>query len=313
MGAHAASLSPSRRTIVSNLRRIKGADEQGFTLVELLIVIVVLGILAGIVIFALGSTSAQAAVAACNADATTVETAVTAYNVENPGGTATAALLTNTPPVAGAVTYLHSMPNSPDYAITLVNGAVMIAAPSSATAVPYGTAGACDNAGASPTTTTSTAAGNAGGGVTTTSTTTPAPTTTTTSAPTTTTTTAPASNGVTVTPSTNTYNGYGGQDILTVSNTSAITTLSITINVAQTTGVSANGGYNSFPGGIAQTSYGLTSTYVLNSNQSIPAASPSGSFAAQYVGTGSARVQTGDTWTVVSKSNGVTSTLSGHF
>lgn len=287
------------------MRRKKGGDEQGFTLVELLIVIVVLGILAGIVIFALGSTSAQAAVAACNADATSVETAVTAYNVENPSGTATAALLTNTPPVAGALTYLHSMPNSPDYSITLVNGAVMIAAPTSATAVPYGTAGVCDNAGASPTTTTSTAAAAAGGGVTTTSTTAPAPTTTTT--------TAPVSNGVTVTPSTNTYNGYGGQDILTVSNTSAITTLSITINVAQTTGVSANGGYNSFPGGIAQTSYGLTSTYVLNSNQSIPAASPSGSFAAQYVGTGSARVQTGDTWTVVSKSNGVTSTLSGHF
>jgi hypothetical protein len=89
--------------------------------------------------------------------------------------------------------------------------------------------------------------------------------------------------------------------------------MTITINVAQTTGVSANGGYNSFPGGIASTSYGLTSTYVLNSGQNIPAASPSGSFAAQYGGTGSARVQTGDTWTVVSVSNGVTSTLSGHF
>ena len=139
-------------------------------------------------------------------------------------------------------------------------------------------------------------------------------------APTTTTTTAPVSNGVTVTPSTNTYDGYGGQDILTVSNTSAITTLE-----------------HHHQGGaddrrepqwrLQQLRWGnrhddvwhgsgsgtLTSTYVLNSDQSIPAASPSGSFAAQYGGTGSARVQTGDTWTVVSKSNGVTSTLSGHF
>jgi len=108
--------------------------------------------------------------------------------------------------------------------------------------------------------------------------------------------------------------------ILTLRNTKAITALTITIKVAQTTGVTPNGGYNRFPGGIATTRYGsgsgsgtLTSTYVLNAGRNIPANSRSGSFAAQYRGTGSARVQTGDTWTVVSTSNGVTSTLSGHF
>ena len=324
MGANERTIAPSARARVSSGRRNRVNNQQGFTLVELLIVIVVLGVLAGIVVFALGGFTAQAAVAACNSDASAVETAVTAYNTENPNGTATAALLTNTPPVAGAVTYLHSMPSSPDYAITLVNGVVMIAAPASATPVAYGTTGACSGAGTgggggspadvqAPTTTSTTAAPA-------TTTTTAPPATTTTTAPPATTTTVPVSNGVTATPSTNTYGGYGGQDIITLSNTKAITALTITINVAQTTGVTPNGGYNSFPGGISTTTYGtgsgsgtLTSTYVLNSGQSIPVGSPSGSFAAQYAGTGAVRVQTGDTWTVVSTSNGVTSTLSGHF
>jgi prepilin-type N-terminal cleavage/methylation domain-containing protein len=312
--------------MVATARQKREAGEQGFTLVELLIVVVVLGVLAGVVVFALSGVSAQAAVAACNADATSVQTAVAAYNTENPTGTATAALLTNTPPVAGAITYLHAMPSSPDYTITLVGGAVYVAAPSTATAVPYSST-ACSGAGAGAggggdedaalqavATTTTTAAAPA-----TTTTTAAAPTTTTTAAPTTTTTTAPVSSGVTATPTTNTYGGYGGQDILAVSNTKSITALTITIKVAQTTGVTPNGGYNSFPGGISTTTYGtgsgsgtLTSTYVLNSGQSIPAGSPSGSFAAQYGGTGSTRVQTGDTWTVVSTSNGATSTLSGH-
>jgi Tfp pilus assembly protein PilE len=303
---------------------------------ELLIVVVVLGILAGIVVFSLTGVSAQAAVAACKSDASTVQTAVAAYEAKN-NGTAPTSISQLTPD------YLHSAPSSPDYAITVVNGTVMVAAPTSATAIASDTTpNPCINAGTSggavqqagPVTSTTNpavaaagggAAAAAGGGATTTTfprpttTTTVAPTTTTTVAPTTTT-TARVSNGVTATPTTNTYGGYGGQDIVTVSNPKAMTALTITIRVAQTTGVTANGGYNSFPGGIASTTYGtgggsgtLTSTYVLNAGRSIPANSPSGSFAAQYGGTGSARVQTGDTWTVVSTSNGVTSTLSGHF
>jgi Tfp pilus assembly protein PilE len=289
---------------------------------ELLVVIVVLGILAGIVVFSLTGVSAQAAVAACKSDASTVQTAVVAYETKNNGSAPTSIGLLKPD-------YLHSTPSSPDYAITVVNGTVLVAAPTSATPVAYDTTpNPCSNAGdsggapqqaAAVTPTTNPAAVAAGGAATTTTTNAPAPTTTTTTAAPTTTTTAPTSNGVTATPSTNTYGGYGGQDILAVSNTKAITGLTITIKVAQTTGVTANGGYNSFPGGIASTTYGtsgggtLTSTYVLNAGRSIPANSPSGSFAAQYGGTGSARVQTGDTWTVVSTSNGVTSTLSGHF
>jgi prepilin-type N-terminal cleavage/methylation domain-containing protein len=291
--------------------------ELGFTLMELLIVIVVLGILSGIVVFALGAVTAQSAVAACNSDAATVETAVSAYNAMT-GGTPTV-----TPTLLTSGSYLHSMPNSPYYSITInSSGTVMIAAPQSATAVSYGTANACSNAGSggsgttttiAPTTTTTTAV------PTTTSTTLP-PTTTTTTAPppTTTTTTTPVSNGVTASPSVNSYGGYGGQDILTLSNSKSITSLTITINVAQTTGVTANGGYTSFPGGAGTQTFStgngyITSTYVLNSGQTIPAGYSNGQVAAQYAGTGSSRVTTGDTWSVVSTSGGVTSILNGHF
>ena len=58
-------------------------NEDGFTLIELLIVIVVLGILAGIVVFGVGTFRQDATVAACEADAKTVEVAAEAANARN--------------------------------------------------------------------------------------------------------------------------------------------------------------------------------------------------------------------------------------
>ena len=60
--------------------RRKGVElEPGFTLIELLIVIVVLGILAATVIFALGGMTRQSAVAACQSDGKSYEVAVAAF------------------------------------------------------------------------------------------------------------------------------------------------------------------------------------------------------------------------------------------
>ncbi len=62
----------------------------GFTLLELLIVMAVLGILAGIVVFSLQGVGSSATVAACQSDFATTTEAVTAYEAQMggyPGGT----------------------------------------------------------------------------------------------------------------------------------------------------------------------------------------------------------------------------------
>ncbi len=265
----------------------------GFTLIELLIVIAVLGIIAAVVVFALSGTSASAAVAACNADAKTVQTAAAAYTAQN--GTAP----TQQSQLVGG--YLRSWPTSSYYTIALSGtGDVLVTAPSSGSPVSYSTT-ACNGAGSTPSSTTTTVA----------------PTTTTTVAPTTTTTTT-ASNGVTVNPTSSNSNGYSGQDIVNLNNISSITTLTVTINVAVTSGLQYNSQFNSLPGGVGtqiNSSGGgyVTSTYTLNANQTIPAHYSNGEVAIQWQASGAARVTTGDTWTVTSKSGGVTSTLQGTF
>ena len=59
--------------------RKRHAGEGGFTLIELLIVIVILGILAAVVVFAVGGISDKGKSAACKSDVKNVEVAQEAY------------------------------------------------------------------------------------------------------------------------------------------------------------------------------------------------------------------------------------------
>jgi prepilin-type N-terminal cleavage/methylation domain-containing protein len=58
-------------------------EQHGFTLIEILIVIVILGILAGIVVFAVTNLSDDASKGACATEARNFETAVTGYKTHH--------------------------------------------------------------------------------------------------------------------------------------------------------------------------------------------------------------------------------------
>ena len=76
--------------------RIRKAKDDGFTLIELLIVIIILGILAAIVVFAIGSTRKDSTQATCRTDVSSIVLAEEAWNTKKGSYTGTDTDLTGT-------------------------------------------------------------------------------------------------------------------------------------------------------------------------------------------------------------------------
>ncbi len=118
------------------LRQQRDAGEiSGFTLIELLIVIVVLGILAAVVIFALGGITGKSQLAACQADGATVSTALAAFHAQNPNVTTAningvagqkALYETTGGGIGTGGPYIQSWPKATSYQYSLVAGVLKV-------------------------------------------------------------------------------------------------------------------------------------------------------------------------------------------
>lgn len=99
--------------MIRQIRRLQ-ASEGGFTLIELLIVIVILGILAAIVVFAVGGITDRGTLSACKADKETVIVASEAYFAQNPAGNNPVVYAANMSQLQSAG-LLHSVPADVTY------------------------------------------------------------------------------------------------------------------------------------------------------------------------------------------------------
>jgi endoglucanase len=122
--------------------------------------------------------------------------------------------------------------------------------------------------------------------------------------------------GVTVTPVVNTNSPWFNEEQIRIGNTSALTSLSVTVVIQRTTGVSFSGQYNTVGGQITQsnssTAAAATYQFTLAAGQTLGPGS-SWTFAAQTSGSGTIHPTAGDTFTVSYTVGGVTFTQTGHF
>lgn len=122
--------------------------------------------------------------------------------------------------------------------------------------------------------------------------------------------------GVTVTPAVTASSPWFNEEVIQLSNTAALSSLSVTITIQRTAGVSFSGQYNTIGGQILQsnssTSAAVTYQFNLASGQMLGAGT-NRVFAAQAGGSGTIHPAAGDTYVVTYTTGGVTFTQTGHF
>lgn len=106
---------------LEDLLKARKSSDKGFTLTELLIVIVILGVLAGIVVFAVATLTDDSRSVACETDKRTIQAAVAAYRAEEGTWPANVAAL-------ATEGYIAEAPSTTDYTFT-INSAVGVPNP----------------------------------------------------------------------------------------------------------------------------------------------------------------------------------------
>lgn len=98
---------------MNNIKRMR--NERGFTLIELLVVIVILGILAAVVVFAVSGLTDRGQDSSCKIDERTVRTAMESYYSQNdayPTGTDAEIQALLSPDFLAEPSTLHSITNT---------------------------------------------------------------------------------------------------------------------------------------------------------------------------------------------------------
>jgi len=105
-------------------------SDNGFTLTEMLIVIVILGVLSGIVVFAVSAFNNDGVTASCKADVKTVEIASEAYYAKTTKYATAIDDEKHTPTTLVGAGYLKEAPSSTKYTVSYIAATGAVSSPS---------------------------------------------------------------------------------------------------------------------------------------------------------------------------------------